>query len=154
MSEEVEKEVENEEVEKESVEEKKEEETTEEKIEEEVDSVKPGLSPKQIAILHYKLLMENNQDEWIKTLKKDLRVNAKDPASSPGFWWLTGRRCVTKHGYSYTFRHEETKQENYVKFFFNRLDKDGKPAMTGQVPIHVIRDEKTDDEWRIDTASY
>ncbi|MFX0133469.1 MAG: hypothetical protein ACFFDN_07495 [Candidatus Hodarchaeota archaeon] len=139
-----------EEVEKEEAEEKKEEKI----IEKEVSTVKPGLSPKQIAILHYKLLMENNQEEWIKTLKKDLRVNAKDSASSPGFWWLTGRRCVTKHGYSYTFRHEEIKQENYIKFFFNRLDKDGKPAMTGQVPIHVIKDEKSDGEWRIDTASY
>ncbi|MFX1450971.1 MAG: hypothetical protein ACFFCM_09015 [Promethearchaeota archaeon] len=122
--------------------------------EEEVNIVKPGLSPKQIAILHYKLLMENNHEEWIKTLKKELRTNAKDPASSPGFWWLTGRRCVTKHGYSYTFRNEETKEENYVKYFFNRLDKDGKPAMTGQVPIHVIKDKASDDEWRIDTASY
>ncbi|NVM03886.1 MAG: hypothetical protein HWN67_16260 [Candidatus Helarchaeota archaeon] len=152
MSEEEREEEDKEELEKEEVKEIEEEKITEE--EEEVSTVKPGLSPKQIAILHYKLLMENNQEEWIKTLKKELRINAKDPSSSPGFWWLTGRRCVTKHKYSYTFRHEETTKENYVKFFFNRLDKDGKPAMTGQVPIHVIKDEESDGEWRIDTASY
>jgi len=140
-------------------EEEKVEELKEEKEEEkELQTVIPGITPKQIAILHYKLLMEDNQKEWIKTLKKELQVIAGNPTTFPGsspyFWWITGRRCVDKHKYTYTFRNEETTEENYVKFFFNRLDKDGKPAMTGQVPIHVIKDEKSEGEWRVDTASY
>jgi hypothetical protein len=35
-------------------------------------SVKPGMSAKEVAILHYKLLMENNKKEWLKTIRKSM----------------------------------------------------------------------------------
>nr|MDO8079583.1 hypothetical protein [Candidatus Freyarchaeota archaeon] len=119
-------------------------------------SVKPGMSAKEVAILHYKLMMENNKKEWLKTIRKRLRDQAEKYGSSPYFWWDTGRKRVDEQKMSYTFKNEDTKSktERRVKFFFNRLDKDGKPSGTGQVPIILVKDEEDKDEWRVDVSSW
>ncbi|MEX2705105.1 MAG: hypothetical protein Q6352_007580 [Candidatus Freyrarchaeum guaymaensis] len=57
-------------------------------------SVKPGMSAKEIAILHYKLMMENNKEEWLKTIRKRLRDKAERYGSGPYFWWDTGKKRV------------------------------------------------------------
>lgn len=119
-----------------------------------MSEVEPGMDPKEIAILHYELLIENNYDEWLKTINTTDRNQAGSYGSSPYFWWDTGRRYVEKYGYQYKFKNVASEDENRVKFFFHRLDKNGKPQGTGQVPIHVIRDEEDNNEWRVEVSSW
>ncbi|MBN1329656.1 MAG: hypothetical protein JXA54_09300 [Candidatus Heimdallarchaeota archaeon] len=114
--------------------------------------VKPGMSPEEIATLHYELALEGNKEEWAKTIKKFLRERLDDSGSSPFYWWKTCQRYKEQYGYSYTFKNKDEKQssDNHIKFFFHRLNKEGNPQ--GQVPIHIIIDE--DGEWRVDVSSW
>lgn len=95
------------------------------------------MSAKEIAILHYKLMMENNKEEWLKTIRKRLRDKAERYGSGPYFWWDTGRKRVDEQKMSYKFKNEDTRfrTDKHAKFFFHRLDKDGKPSGSGQVSI-------------------
>ena len=120
-------------------------------------SVKPGMSAEEIATLHYQLAMENKQDEWIKTIRKRYQETAKKKGSRPWNWWDTARTRVDKQGMSYKFKKEDTIQkrtDTRVKFFFHRLDKDGNPSGTGQVPIQLITDPDDNNEWRVDVSSW
>ena len=114
-----------------------------------MSEVKPGMSAKEIAILFYKLVAENNQEEWLKTVRPKYR---KRRAKT---WWSKGRE---RHeaGFSYTFRHKDKRysKEERIKFFFKRLDKDGEEAGTGMVPITVLIDEDDNKEWRVETCSW
>jgi hypothetical protein len=116
--------------------------------------VKPGMSAKEIATLHYELLLEGNKEEWLKTIKKFLRDRADSHGSSPYYWWKTGQRYKEQYGYSYTFKNKDERQssDTHIKFFFHRLNKDGQKQ--GQVPIHVIKDVEDDGEWRVDVSSW
>ena len=118
--------------------------------------VKPGMSPVEIATLHYELLMENDRDEWLKTFRKHHRDQADRYGSSPDLYWRTGRKYVDKLGYSYKFKlvDEKYSTDDHKKIFFHRLSKEGKPQGSGQVPIHIRKDEDDDDEWRVDVASW
>ena len=120
------------------------------------DKVKPGMSPEEIAALHYNLLMKDNRDEWLKTMTKFHQGQADRYGSSPDFYWKTGRKYVDELGYSYKFKLKDERQssDNKIKFFFHRLNKDGKKQGSGQVPIHVKKDIDDNDEWRVDVASY
>lgn len=119
-------------------------------------AVNPGMKAKEIAVLHYQLLMENNYDEWLKTIKTILRKKAHLKGSSPYYWWRTGRKMVDEKGMSYKFKNEDERfgAENRKKFFFYRLDKEGKESGSGQVPITIIKDSEEDDEWRVDVSSW
>ncbi len=119
-------------------------------------SVKPGMSAKEVATLHYKLMMENKYEQWLKTIRKNLRDQEDKYGSSPYFWWDTGRKRVDKQKMSYKFKNEDTRfrTDKRVKFFFHRLDKDGKPSGSGQVPITLVKDEQDNDEWRVDVSSW
>lgn len=114
--------------------------------------VKPGMSAKEIATLHYELLLEGKKEEWVKTIKQMLQPRVNDSGGSPFYWWKTGRRYQEQYGYSYTFKHKDERQssDKHIKLFFHRLNKEGKPQ--GQVPIHIIIDE--DGEWRVDVSSW
>jgi hypothetical protein len=120
--------------------------------------VKKGMSAKEIATLHYELLMDNKKDAWTETIKKHLRDQFKSGrrGSSPYYWWKTGRRYVDEHGYSYKFKNKDERfsTDDHIKFFFHRLNKDGKPQGSGQVPIHVIKDTEDNNEWRVDVSSW
>lgn len=118
--------------------------------------VKPGMSPEEIATLHYELLMENNREEWLKTFKKHHREQADRYGSSPDLYWRTGRKYVDELGYSYKFKilDERYSTEDHKKIFFHRLNKDGEPQGSGQVPIHIIKDKEDNYEWRVDVASW
>ncbi|MHA1628919.1 MAG: hypothetical protein ACTSXO_01785 [Candidatus Heimdallarchaeota archaeon] len=118
--------------------------------------VKPGMSPEEIATLHYELLIENNREEWLKTFRKRHREQADKYGSSPDLYWRTGRKYVDELGYSYKFKNkvENQSSDKRIKFFFYRLNKEGKPQGSGQVPIHVVKDEEDNDEWRVDVASW
>ncbi|MHA1155727.1 MAG: hypothetical protein ACTSQK_06420 [Candidatus Heimdallarchaeota archaeon] len=120
------------------------------------DKVKPGMTPEEIATLHYNLLMENNRDEWLKTMRKFHQGQADRYGSSPDFYWKTGRKYVDELEYSYKFKLKDERQssDKKVKLFFHRLNKDGKKQGSGQVPIHVVKDKDDNDEWRVDVASY
>lgn len=114
------------------------------------------MSPEEIATLHYELLMENNREEWLKTFRKRHREQADKYGSSPDLYWRTGRKYVDELGYSYKFKNkvENQSSDKRIKFFFYRLNKEGKPQGSGQVPIHVVKDEEDNDEWRVDVASW
>ncbi|MFW9923173.1 MAG: hypothetical protein ACFFDW_07815 [Candidatus Thorarchaeota archaeon] len=116
--------------------------------------VKPGMSAQEIATLHYELLLEGNKEEWAKTIKKSYRDRLEDNSVSPYYWWKTGRRYQEQYGYSYTFKNKDEKQssDTHIKFFFHRLNKDGKEQ--GQVPIHIIKDKEDNNEWRVDVSSW
>lgn len=120
------------------------------------DKVKPGMSAKQIAKLHYKLIMENKRDEWLKTFRKYHRERADKYGSSPDLYWRTGRKYIDELGYSYKFKEKVDRQssDERIKFFFHRLNKEGKPQGSGQVPIILVKDEEDNDEWRVDVASW
>lgn len=120
------------------------------------DKVKPGMSPEEVATLHYNLLMEDNRDEWLKTMRKFHQERADSYGSSPHFYWKTGRKYVDELGYSYAFKHKDEKQstDKKVKLFFHRLNKEGKKQGAGPVPIHVVKDKDDSDEWRVDVATY
>ena len=111
---------------------------------------------KEIAILHYKLLMENNKEEWTKTLRPFDQNQVDIYGSSPYFWWITGRRMVEKAKNTYSFKEfdEGASDDEYKKFWFNRLDKDGKPAGSGKVPIVLMKNQETDNEWRVSVSSW
>ncbi|NHJ03547.1 MAG: hypothetical protein EAX90_01900 [Candidatus Heimdallarchaeota archaeon] len=119
-----------------------------------VKKVKQGMSAKEIATLHYELLLEGNKEEWIKTIKKSLQSRIDDRGASPYYWWKTGRRYKEQYGYSYTYKLKDERQssENHIKLFFHRLNKEGNQQ--GQVPIHLIKDEEEDGEWRVDVSSW
>ena len=121
-----------------------------------MSKVTPGLTAKEVAELHYKLLEENNQEEWLKTLETSLRSGINIYGSSAYFWWKTGRETVDKMKNTYKFKEERTKYhtETNERFFFHRLTKDGQKSGFGQVPISVVKDSKDNNEWRVDSASY
>lgn len=112
------------------------------------------MSAKQIATLHYELLLDNKKKEWVKTIKKSLRKAVNSSSGSPYYWWKTGRRYKKQYGYSYKYKHKDERQSSarHIKLFFHRLNKEGKPQ--GQVPIHIIKDEEDDDEWRVEVSSW
>jgi hypothetical protein len=116
--------------------------------------VKPGMTAKEIATLHYELIMDNNYDEWLKTFKVLHQTQAKRYGSSPQLYWKTGRRYIDELGYSYKFKNfvEGQSSDKRKKFFFHRLNKEGEEQ--GQVPIIIIKDEEDNDEWRVDVASW
>ncbi|NHK32453.1 MAG: hypothetical protein FK730_13950 [Asgard group archaeon] len=120
------------------------------------NKVKAGMSAKEIAILHYKLIMDNNRDDWLKTFRVHHQNQADRYGSSPDLYWRTGRKYIDKLEYSYDFKNkvEDQSSEKRVKFFFHRLNKEGKPQGSGQVPIILVRDEEDNDEWRVDVASW
>ena len=119
-------------------------------------SVKRGMTAKQIAELHYKLLMQKKKAQWLKTIRKDYRDQAERYGSSPYFWWKTGRKRVDEQEFKYKYKKKDERYgtEKRVKFFFHRLDKKGKPMGTGQVPIILIRDPEDRNEWRVDVSSW
>lgn len=114
------------------------------------------MSAKEIAILHYELIMDNDYDEWLKTFTKYHQGTASQYGSSPDLYWRTGRRYIDELGYSYKFKNKVDRQstDKRIKFFFHRLNKEGKPQGSGQVPIILIKDEEDKDEWRVDVASW
>lgn len=120
------------------------------------DKIKPGLSGKEVAILFYKFLMENNRKEWLTTMRKFHQERADRYGSSPDFYWKTGRKYVDELGYSYEFKNivEDQSDDDHIKMFFHRYNKDGEPQGSGQVPIHVRKDEDDNNEWRVDVASF
>lgn len=120
------------------------------------DTVKKGMDPIEVAKLHYKFLMENNRKEWLKTFRKYHRDSADRYGSSPDFYWKTGRKYVDELGYWYEFKHKDEGQstDKKVKLFFHRYNKEGETQGAGPVPIHVVKDEEDNDEWRVDVATY
>jgi len=117
-------------------------------------SVTPGLNAKEIAILHYQLLMEDKWDDWILTITKIKRKNPKKRGSSPFYWWNAGRKLVEK-GMSYKFKNKDERfsTDKRQKFFFYRLDKEGKESGM-PVPITVMIDLDDNNEWRVDVSSW
>ncbi|MHA1380098.1 MAG: hypothetical protein ACTSRG_17130 [Candidatus Helarchaeota archaeon] len=115
-----------------------------------MSEVKPGLSAKEVAILHYKLLMEDNHEEWLKTIRKLIRHNV-------AHWWKTGRKYVEKNGWSYKFRHEDDRPAFHTddkrKFFFWRFNAKGEEQGM-PVPIKLIKDPDDNNEWRVDVSSW
>lgn len=120
------------------------------------DTVKPDMSPEEIATLYYKLLMENNRKEWLKTFRKHHRDQADRYGSSPDFYWKTGRKYVDELGYWYEFKHKDESQsdDKHVKLFFWRYNKDGEVQGAGPVPIHIVKDKEDNNEWRVDIATH
>ena len=118
--------------------------------------VKPGKSPEEIATLHYELIMDNDKDEWLKTFTEFHQERADRYGSSPDLYWRTGRKYIDELGYSYKFKEKVDRQstEDHIKYFFFRLNKEGKKQGSGQVPIHVIKDKDNENEWRVDIASW
>ena len=118
--------------------------------------VKPGMSPEEIATLHYELIMENDRDEWLKTFTEFHQERADRYGSSPDLYWRTGRKYIDELGYSYKFKEkvEDQSDDDHIKYFFFRLNKEGKEQGSGQVPIHVVKDKDNNDEWRVDIASW
>ncbi|NHJ49766.1 MAG: hypothetical protein FK733_18385 [Asgard group archaeon] len=116
--------------------------------------VKPGMTAKEIATLHYELIMANDYDEWLKTFRVFHQERAKSYGSSPDLYWRTGRRYIDELGYTYKFKNfvENQSSDKRKKFFFFRYNKDGDEQ--GQVPIHIVIDEDDKDEWRVDVASW
>ena len=112
------------------------------------------MSAEEIATLHYELLLEGNKEEWAKTIKTSIRHRVDDRGASPFYWWTTGRRYKEQYGYSYTFKLKDERQssEKHIKLFFHRLNKEGNKQ--GQVPIHLIKDEEDNGEWRVYVSSW
>ena len=68
------------------------------------NKVKPGMTAKEIATLHYELIMANDYDEWLKTFRVFHQERAKSYGSSPDLYWRTGRRYIDELGYTYKFK--------------------------------------------------
>jgi hypothetical protein len=118
-------------------------------------SVKPGMDAKEIAILHYQLVKENNWDEWIKSVMTRYRKNAKKRGAKPFYWWNTGRKRVDEQGMTYEFSHQDERfsSEKRKKFFFSRFDKEGKQSGM-PVPITLLPDPDENEEWRVSVSSW
>ena len=118
-------------------------------------SVQPGMDAKEIAILHYQLVKENNWDEWIKTVRARLRKTAKKRGNRAFYWWDTGRKRHDEQGMSYEFSYKDARfsKEDRIKYFFLRLDKEGNQSGM-PVPITVIVDPDDNDEWRVEVSSW
>ncbi len=102
---------------------------------------------KKVAIAHYKLITENKQNEWLKTLHKSQQSTAKR------YYWPAGRKWIEAGGsYDFKFFDEKYSSPQRLKFFFHRYDKNGKPSGTGQVPIIMTQDK--DGNWLVDVASW
>lgn len=112
--------------------------------------IPPVASPREVAEIHYRALVEGNWDLWGATLTADNRAAASRRGSSPSFWWDTGRRYVTEYGVTYRFNRSEGIDETHVKLFFDRLGPDGTPRGM-PVPIHLVLE---DERWRVSIASY
>ncbi|MHA1301074.1 MAG: hypothetical protein ACTSO9_16760 [Candidatus Helarchaeota archaeon] len=113
-----------------------------------MSEVKPGMSAKEIAILHYKLLMDNNHEEWLKTVNVISRNRVQH-------WWKLGRKYVEKNGWSYKFRHEDERfrTDKTAKFFFWRLNAEG-GEQGMPVPVKMMKDPDDNNEWRVDVSSW
>ncbi len=112
-------------------------------------TIPKGLSAIEVAQLHYDLL-KKSRDEWAETIQKQDREQLKRVrGTSAEFWYKTGRKRV-EAGIKYVFDHVDTEEENYVKLFFKRIDKNGNQQGM-PVPIHLV---KEDGEWRVRMASY
>ncbi|MBD3191205.1 MAG: hypothetical protein GF308_11205 [Candidatus Heimdallarchaeota archaeon] len=116
--------------------------------------VTPGMTAKEIATLHYELIQDNDREEWLKTFTKYHQRQADAYGSSPDLYWRTGRKYIDELGYSYTFKKLDEESSDRIRFYFHRLNKEGKPQGSGQVPINLIRDKEDNDEWRVDVASW
>jgi|Deesub1362A_J573_1020465.scaffolds.fasta_scaffold02086_4 hypothetical protein len=107
-------------------------------------------SPRQVAELHYRSIVEGDHSLWIETLSGENRAIAGRKGSSPDFWWKTGRHYATKYGVTYRFQRVEYEEPNRCKLFFLRLNPDGSQRGS-PVPIHLVREEEG---WRVEIASY
>ncbi|MHA1125336.1 MAG: hypothetical protein ACTSO7_06365 [Candidatus Heimdallarchaeota archaeon] len=118
------------------------------------NKVKPGLSAKEIATLHYELALDGNKKEWAKTIRTSKRDQIESRGHGPFYWWNTSQRYKEQYEYTYTFKHKDERQssEDHIKLFFHRINKDG--DQQGQVPIHIIKDKEDNDEWRVDVSSW
>ena len=118
------------------------------------NKVKPGMSAKEIATLHYELALEGDKDEWTKTIRTSKRNQIDTRGHGPFYWWRTSQRYKEQYGYTYTFKHKDERQssDDHIKLFFHRINKDGDKQ--GQVPIHLIKDNEDNDEWRVDVSSW
>jgi hypothetical protein len=54
--------------------------------------VKPDMSAKEIATLHYELALEGNKKEWAKTIRTSKRDTIDSRGHGPFYWWNTSQR--------------------------------------------------------------
>ncbi|MFX1563604.1 MAG: hypothetical protein ACFFDP_09905 [Promethearchaeota archaeon] len=137
--------------------------------------LKPGMKPVEVAELFYKHLMENNREAWLETFTAWHRDHADVGGSSPQLYWTAGRKHVDQLGYSYKLykpsifekarlmakaaeemsrghdpRRPQSKHQE--KIFFQRYTRTGEK--TGYpLPIVLVRDPDSADEWRVDFAT-
>lgn len=112
--------------------------------------IPPGASPRQVAELHYRSIVEGEHPLWLETLTAENRAIANQKGSSPNFWWQTGRRYATQYGVTYRFQRVDREEPERCKLFFYRLSPDGSQRGS-PVPIHLVREEEG---WRVEIASY
>ncbi len=117
-------------------------------------TVKPGMSPQEIAQLFYKLIEKQDRDAWLKTFSKFHQGRADQYGSSPDLYWRAAQKMQTKYGYVYHYLPEKDQQINdeYWKIWFQRVNRDGEQSGS-PLPIHIRRDKDSGGEFRVDTAT-
>jgi hypothetical protein len=106
---------------------------------------------------HYRQVMDDNHEEWLKTFTADIQERVQKIKSSgmrghiTEFYWEAGRTRVTKYGLRYEFAMERSTNEPDRKLvFFSRIDKDGKQQ--GINTKLIMKNEKG--EWKVFIPSY
>ncbi len=117
-------------------------------------TIKPGISPQDIAQLFYKLIEKGDRDEWLKTFTMWHQERADRYGSSPDLYWRAAMRTQEKYGYKYVYLPKKDQQvsDTHWKIWFQRVNRDGKNSGM-PLPIHIRRDEDAGGEWRVDTAT-
>lgn len=84
-------------------------------------TVKPGMSPQEIAQLFYKLIEKQDRDAWLKTFSKWHQERADRYGSSPDLYWRAAMRMQEKYGYTYVYLPAKDQQinEEYWKICSN-----------------------------------
>lgn len=117
---------------------------------EQCHAIPADASPRKVAELHYRSIVEGEYTLWLETLTAENRALAGRKGTSPDFWWQTGRRYATEYGVTYRFQRVDYEEPDRCKLFFRRLNPDGSQRGS-PVPVHLIREE---DGWRVEMASY
>ncbi len=116
--------------------------------------MKKGITPEDVAELFYKLLVEGKYDEWLKTFRAYHQQQAESHGSSPDLYWRAGQKMQEKYGYTYhrVASKDQKISETHWKFWFQRKKRDGEKSGS-PAPIHIVRDEESNGEWRVDIAT-
>ena len=110
---------------------------------------------REMADTHYQLVVAGEEEAWAKTFiasDYELYTRAKENGISghvlEGRWRSARRRA--KNGVTWVYLRQESSSETEVKFFYKRVDGNGK-QVGYPVPIRLV---KEGDLWKVSGVTY